>query len=84
MATLCVSCGVSKSKFHNLRSKKCALNEKESIIKFLVNSNLDFNPPTEEIFLRGLTPGEQLKKNFYCSIYEIISQQKWPSSYDVI
>ena len=48
MATLC---GVSKSKFHSLRSRKCALNEKASIIKSLVNSNLDLNPLKRNTFI---------------------------------
>ena len=44
IAAWCVSCGESKSKFYNLRGKKWALNEIESIINSLMNSNLDLNP----------------------------------------
>ena len=58
-------------------SKKYVLYEKELKIKSLVNSNLDL----EEIFVRGVTSGERFKKNFYCSVYEVISQRKWPNSY---
>ena len=38
IAALCVCCGETKNKFYSLRSKKGALYEIESIIKFLVNS----------------------------------------------
>ena len=78
MTTLCVCCGVSKStcKFHKMR--------------FIWKKNQQSNPrwiqtsEKKEIFLRRLTSGEQFKKNFYCSVYEVtfISQRKWPSSYE--
>ena len=68
---------VANSKFYSLRSNKCALYESVSNVKSLVNSNLDL----EEIFVRGVTSGERFKKNFYCSVYEVISQRKWPNSY---
>ena len=35
------------------------------------------------MFVRGLTSGERFK-NIYCSVYEVISQGKWPSSYEWI
>ena len=37
----------------------------------------------EEIFVREVTSVEQFKKNFYCSVYKVISQQKWPRSYQL-
>ena len=39
-----------------------------------------FKSPEKKIFLRGVTSGERFKKNFYCSVYEVISQHKWPSN----
>ena len=36
------------------------------------------------MFVRGVTSGKRFKKNFYCSVYEVISQGKWPSSYEWI
>ena len=38
----------------------------------------------KKYFVRGVTSGERFKKNFYCSVYEFISQRKWSSSYEWI
>ena len=62
MAALCICCGESKSRFYNLWTKKCVLFEIESIIKSLMNSNLEINSlKKKEIFLRGVTSGERFK-----------------------
>ena len=62
MAALCICCGESKSRFYNLWTKKCVLFETESIIKSLMNSNLEINSlKKKEIFLRGVTSGERFK-----------------------
>ena len=62
-----------KIKFvYSLRSKKCVLYEIESIM----NSNLDLNPLQKK--------NNCTRNNFqhsYCSVYEVISQRKWLSSY---
>ena len=79
-----VCCGKSKSKFHRLRGKKCTFNEIKSIIKFLVNSNLDLNPLKRRNVFSRSNFWQTIKKNFYCSVYEVISQRKWPSSYKLL
>ena len=51
-------------------------------IKSLVNSNLDLNPlKRRNICMHSISSGKQFKKNFLCSVYKVISQGKWLSSY---
>ena len=38
-----------------------------------MNSNLDFLSSEKKKFVRGVTSGERYKKNFYRSVYEVIS-----------
>ena len=78
---VCLLWWIKKYKFCSLKSEKCFLYEIVSIIKSLVNSNLDLNSLYKYMwsnFWQTLT----ILENFYCSVYEVISQRKWPSSYE--
>ena len=84
IAALCVCCGKLKGIFHSLRSKKCALYDIyiKSIIKSLMNSNLDLKPLKRRNICTQSNFWQQFKKNFYSSVFEVISQRKMPINYE--